>query len=278
MNNPDPIKEPALAIPGAKVLLIGATGTGKTHSLRTLVDAGLTPFIIFTEPHGINVVQDIPCPKLHYVYIPPVTGSFGEKAADMEKLTKLSWSVMSGMTADPNKPRYTGFMNIYAVLHKFKCERCREEFDDVGTWGNDRVIVLDSYSGVNKMAMQMFTGGSIAKSQPQWGAAMNAELELSNKLCTDTKAHYILIAHVERHTDEVYGGTKLVPLALGRKVAPELPILFSDVIHVTREEKDFKWSTATANADLKANNVAISDKIPPTFVPLIDTWRKKGGL
>ena len=185
---------------------------------------------------------------------------------------------MAGMIADPNKPRYTGFLSIYGALHNFKCARCREEFGDVGTWGNDRAIVLDSFSGINNMAMQMFSGGSIAKSQPQWGAAMNAELELSSKLCTDTKAHYILIAHIERHTDEVYGGTKLVPHALGRKVAPELPILFSDVIHVTREEKDFKWSTATTNADLKANNVPISDKIPPSFVPLIATWRKKGGI
>ncbi len=274
MNEP----QTAPAIPGAKVLLMGATGTGKTHSLRTLVDAGLTPFIIFTEPHGINVVQSIPCPKLHYAYLPPVTGSFGEKEEEASKITKLPWSVMAGMTSDPNKPRYTGFLKIYATLHKFECARCKETFDDVGTWGNDRAIVLDSYSGINKMAMQMFTGGSIAKSSPQWGAAMNAELELSNKLCSDTKAHYILIAHIERQTDEVYGGTKLVPLALGRKVAPDLPILFSDVIHVTREMKDFNWSTATANADLKANNVAISDKISPSFVPLIDTWRRKGGL
>ena len=33
----------ASPLPGIKVLLIGGSGSGKTFSLRTLVDAGITP-------------------------------------------------------------------------------------------------------------------------------------------------------------------------------------------------------------------------------------------
>ena len=58
-----PIKPP----PGFRVLLEGPAGTGKTTACRTLVAAGLTPFFVFTEP-SMNMVGDIPCPKLHYTY------------------------------------------------------------------------------------------------------------------------------------------------------------------------------------------------------------------
>lgn len=276
----DSVTDPAVDStipPGAKVLLLGATGAGKTHSLRTLVDVGITPFIIFTEAHGINIVTDIPCPKLHYAYIPPTSGSWNQIINRAKLATSISWNALKEQIIDPDKSQYTGYLDVVTQLFNFKCQRCGENFGDVSTWSIDRAICVDSFSGINTMAMQMFTGESIAKSQPQWGAAMKAELVLSDKLCFDTRAHYVLIAHVERQMDEVYGGTHIVPMCLGRKVAPDLPKNFSDVIHVLRKEKTFTWSTITPNADLKANNVAWSDKLPPSFVPLIESWRKRAG-
>ena len=56
-------------IPGPKIILLGDSGTGKTHSIRTLLDAGLTPFIIFTEP-GMESIGDI-LDQCHYTYIKP---------------------------------------------------------------------------------------------------------------------------------------------------------------------------------------------------------------
>jgi hypothetical protein len=41
---------------------MGASGTGKTHSIRTLVDAGLEVFVLFTEP-GMEVLADVPADK-----------------------------------------------------------------------------------------------------------------------------------------------------------------------------------------------------------------------
>ena len=47
-------------LPGFNVLLMGATGAGKTSSIRTLVeDCGLEVFAIFTEP-GMDILADIP--------------------------------------------------------------------------------------------------------------------------------------------------------------------------------------------------------------------------
>ena len=36
--------------PGVNEMLVGATGSGKTYAIRTLVDAGLEVFVVATEP------------------------------------------------------------------------------------------------------------------------------------------------------------------------------------------------------------------------------------
>lgn len=274
-TNTASVKSP---IPGANVMLMGETGSGKTTVLRTLPDAGVETFIIFTEPHGMAVVADIPCPKLHWTYIPPTSSSWEDLLKRADTMSKMSWSALSKMTEDPDKHKYRGYWKVVDALHNFKCDRCGKEFGDVSNWGTNRAIVIDSFSGINQMAMQLITGESIARSQPQWGAAQVAEITLSNRLCYDTRAHFILITHIERLLDEISGGMTLVPLALGKKVAPELPKNFSDVIHCYRSGLDFRWSTATPNAALKGGNCPLSDKLPASFVPLIEKWKSRGGI
>lgn len=269
---PSPLSAP-------KVLLFGPSGAGKTHSLRTLVDAGLEVFIVMTDSHGRTVLNDVPDPKIHWHFVPPRTGSFETMARKIGVATNASWDFIVKQTNDPDKRNYTGLLEVYETLHNFTCDRCGKEFGDVSTWGTDRAIVLDHYSGINQMAMQVFAGLSVSKSQPQWGAAMNAELTLAHKLCTDTRSMFVLVCHVERQTDQVFGGVHLVPLALGQKVAPDLPREFSDVILARHDEAlDFYWSTVAPQADLKTIHLEIKDKLPPSFVPLIDGWKAKGGL
>ena len=67
-SNPDPA--PSASIPGFKMLLLGETGRGKTHSIRTLLDAGVTPFVVFTE-QGMDTLADLPPDACHWHYIPP---------------------------------------------------------------------------------------------------------------------------------------------------------------------------------------------------------------
>jgi hypothetical protein len=266
-------------IPGANVFLLGPTGSGKTHSQRTWIDAGVTPFIIFTEPHGAIVVGDIPCPKLHFSIVTPTTGTWDELVSRAETMTKASWSMLSQMTVDADKSKYQGYLRLVTMLHNFTCMRCNKSFGDVGSWDSDRAIILDSLSGLNEMAFQMVSGESIARTQPMWGAAMNAELKLSNKLCMDTKCHYVLTAHLKRQQDLIHGGSHISANALGQASDPDWPKLFSDIICTVRDGDKFSWSTAEANMDLKGVNVPpAAVRIPPSFVEVINGWKRRGGI
>ena len=61
-------------LPGVNVLLMGASGTGKTHAIQTLISSGITPFCIFTEP-GFETISHIPPDKLHWHYVKPADQS-----------------------------------------------------------------------------------------------------------------------------------------------------------------------------------------------------------
>ena len=272
------IKPKVSPLGGANVLLFGGSGVGKTHALRTLAAAGIETFIVMTDTHGRTVLNDVPDPMIHWHHIPPKTGTFEEMAGMIERSAGMSWDYLVKQYNDPNKKNYTGLLEVYQTLHSFTCDRCGKNYGDVSTWGTDRAIVLDHYSAINQMAMQVFSGLAVARQQGQWYAAMTAELMLAHKLCNDTRAHNVLIAHRERQVDEVIGGTHLVPLALGKKVAPDLPREYSDVILAEREGDKFYWSTAKPNADLKAIHLKIGDKLEPDFGQIIETWKAKGGV
>ena len=262
------------SVPGVKDLLVGATGTGKTHSIRTLIDAGITPFILFTEPGFSSVLGDIPDEKLHWHYIPPTNASWQKMIDSAKKINTMSFDSLAKLQ-NINKSEYDEFIKILTSLCAFQCDRCGEEFGDITEWKNDRAIVVDSLSGLNIAAMNLVVGSKPTKSMADWGVAMDNLERLIQKLCVGTTCHFILTAHLEREFDEVTGATHLMPSTLGRKLAPKIPRFFDDVIQCRREGSEFFWSTAAMNADLKARNLPISDKLDPSFKQVIENWKSK---
>lgn len=261
---------------GVNTMLVGATGSGKTYCIRTLVDAGITPFCLFTEPGFSSVLGDIPKDKLHWCYIPPANPSWASMIDSATKINTLSFESLAKLK-DINKRDYAQFIEVLGMLANFKCARTGEEFGPVDKWDSSRAIVVDSLSGLNIMAMSLVVGSKPTKAMSDWGVAMDNLERLIQKLCTDTKCHFILTAHLERESDEVTGGIQLMASTLGRKLAPKIPRFFDDVINCQRNGTAFTWSTASMNVDLKARNLPIADNLEPSFVPLITNWRKKAG-
>lgn len=268
MSNPS-------ALPGVNVLLMGASGAGKTYSIRTLINQGITPFCVFTEP-GFEVLGDIPADKLHWHYIKPADTAWKDMIDSASKINTLSFESLTKLT-DINKRGYGQFIDLLKSLNDFKCDRDGKSYGDVCRWNTDRCLVLDSLSGVNIMAMNLVVGSKPVKHMGDWGIAMDNLERLIQKLCVDTQCHFVLIAHAERETDEVMGGSKIMAGTLGKKLAPRLPRFFSDVILADKTGAKFTWSTAAVGADLKARNLPIADGLPPDFGQIVANWKKQGG-
>ena len=269
----EPLKSP---LPGFNMMLIGPSGTGKTYSIRSLVDLGITPFCVFTEP-GFEVLGDIPPEKLHWHYVKPADQGWDAMLDSAQKINTLSFETLTRM-GDVNKSKYGQYLELLRCFNNFTCQRDGKEYGNVCTWGTDRALVVDSMSGVNIMAMNLVVGSKPVKSQADWGVAMDNLERLVQKLCIDTRCHFVLIAHSEREVDEVLGGAKIMASTLGRKLGPKLPRFFSDVVLAVKEVDKFYWSTTAVGADLKARNLALGEKLPPVFGPVLESWKKQGGI
>ena len=265
------------SIPGFNTLLVGESGSGKTYSLRTLTQAGIQTFVLFTEP-GMRTIADVSCAEgLHFHYIVPAKPAFNvmadsakkiNQALDLEALTKQkNWS----------KKEYTQFIEVVTFMNNFRCDRCGEEFGSVDSWNTDRALVVDSLSGLNIMAMDLTAGSKPVKSPADWGTAMDNLERFINRMCTGTQCHFVLTAHLEREKDEVTGGVQLMASTLGQKLAPKVPRYFDDVVQTIRDKDQFSWSTATRNVALKARNLPIAERLDPSFAEIISEWEAAGG-
>lgn len=261
-----------LGTPGSNTLLLGATGTGKTYSIRTFLDAGVEPFIISTEPGIESTLGDIPKEKLHWHYIPPASAGWADMMDSAKKINMFDLKALTGLT-DINKRKYNQFVEVLQQCQNFQDQRTGQEFGDVTTWGPGRALVIDSLSGLNIMAMNLVVGSKPVKSMADWGIAMDNLERLIIKLTTDLSCYFVLTAHMERETDEVTGGTSLMASTLGRKLAPRIPRFFDDVVMCQRTNKEFTWSTTAMGADLKARNLPWANNIPPTFKTIVEKRR-----
>lgn len=270
-------EQPSISpLPGIKVLLIGGSGSGKTFSLRTLIDAGITPMCLFTE-NSFDVLGDTDKTKLHWTYIPPSHGTVATLIDAAKRVSTLTPAQIQ-TTNDVTRSASNQYIPMLDSLMNFKCQRTGEFFGNVSTWGTDKCLVLDSLSGLTIAATKLAVGEKYAMTQPEYQIAMKTIENLINQICTGFHCHAVVTAHMEREIDEVNGGVKIYASTIGRKLAPVLPRNFTDVLLAKRMGAKFFWDSADPQADLKSRNAPISAELPPSFAPLITRWKARGGL
>jgi len=262
------------------IMLMGAAGVGKTHSLSTLAEAGLELFVIATEPTGIESLIDVfekkklSLDKLHYKQITPSRAGFGDLTNMANKIGIATYESLTKLPpqGDRSKAR---FIQLLATLSNFTCDKDGVNYGPVDQFGPSRVLVVDSLSGLNLMAMDLAIGDKPTAHQGEWGIAMGILEKLLNSLSSGLKCMFVLTTHLEREADEVSGSTKLMASALGKKLSPKLPRFFSEVIHAYRDGPNFYWSTLSTSVDTKARTLPLADKLPPTFVPLVEAYHRR---
>lgn len=262
------------------ILLMGSAGSGKTYSLSTLAEAGLEIFVIVTEPTGVESLLDVfqkkklDINKLHWKQITPSRQGFTDLQAMAEKIGGMTYESLTKLPPQGDR-RKARFIQLLATLSAFTCDRTGTNYGSVDQFDTSRVLVIDSLSGLNLMAMDLAVGDKPTAHQGEWGIAMSALEKLLNTLSSGLKCTFVLTAHLEREVDEISGGSRLMASALGRKLSPKLPRFFSEVVHAYRDGSNFFWSTTTPAVDTKVRTLPLSDKLAPDFRPIIQSYHSR---
>ena len=268
---------PPFTLPGVNVLLMGPSGTGKTYSIGTLVDLGIEVFYLALESGMESLLgywtdngKEVPS-NLHWHKVSAPTASFTDMIANAKNINMLNLDSLAKM-ADPNKSKHNQFISLLEALNNFPDDRTGEKYGPVNSWDQSRVLVVDGATGISQCAMALVVGGKAVRNQSDWGIAQDQVEKLVRMLCDNCACHFILLAHVERETDAILGGVKLMVSTLGKALAPKLPAMFSDVILAERSGDKWAWNTASAMADIKTRNLPIKSDNPPSFKAIFEKW------
>ena len=263
-------------IPGIKVLLEGGPGSGKTHSLRTLAAAGIETAVLFTEP-GMDVLNDTSKDHVHWVYVKPIMESLQGFKDIIRVMGQLPFEGLTKMV-DPKRAKQNRFEAMMEPLMDYKCILCGKVLGNIGTWGTDKCLAIDSLSGLSIAAIKLVAGDRPALNPSDYGMAQQALEGIINQITINYGFHFVLLSHIDMETDPIQGGTRIYPGTVGQKLAPKLPRFFSDVILAKRQGTEWLWDTADSRADLKTRNAPVSPKLRPDFKPLIEAWKSRGGI
>lgn len=265
------------ALFGPRILLMGPGGTGKTHSIGTLVDSGVEVFYLAIESglesltgYWIDKGKPIP-PNLHWHKIDPPKMGFDKFAAQALRVNTLALDTIA-KAPDPDRHLHNLWIKVSEAMFNFKDDRTGQEYGSVDTWKPDRAIVIDGLTGLCKAAMSCVVG-----SRPVWNPG---DYQVGQKqvegflrlICDHCPPWFILIAHVEKEIDPVLGGMNITVSGIGKALSPLIPPMFSDVVYCTREATSWTWNTAKTGVDVKARNLPWQDKMPPDFKQIYARW------
>lgn len=273
-------------LPGFKILLVGDSGTGKTHVTRTLIDAGIQPIALATE-NGFRALA--PCldpacevckanrnaPPIPYRYIPPA-GSIDTLIEQAENVMTKTQQQLALMRDDKRKADYFQYAEVLKAVKEFKDDQGRN-WGSITSWGTDRALVFDGLTATGTMAMDMFVGRRPLYDKPDYQIAQRNLLNFMVFLTHQVRTHVIVLAHVGRGEDSLEGRNKITVSTVGQKLAPELPSKFDDMIHADREGRTFKWTTIATGAVAKARSLPYGE-YKPGYKQIVDSWIKAGGV
>ena len=266
------------------ILLMGPPGSGKTHALTTLIEAGLELFVVITEPHGLETLltacaeRKLDVSRLHWMEIFPARSGFESLEAMARKISIQDQKALSD--AKPGGERSEAqFIKLYQGLRNFTDGKDGKTYGPVDSFDTSRALVIDSLSGINTMSMDITIGDKVTASPGEWGIAMKQVEKLLMTCTSSLRCLFVLTAHTEREIDEATGAGKMMVSTLGRKLAPTIPRFFSEVVLCKRttdgDRETYAWSNTEANHDLKRRSLPPGSKHPPSFAPIVEAYNKR---
>lgn len=273
--------------PPARIMMVGAPGTGKTGALASLANAGfklriidfdhnLEPLRAFTHPDNWKNIESI---------------AFEDE-------------LRGGSQYVETKGKPNAFKKAFDVMDHWRFDHpvTGEEVDlgETKDWGPDTILVLDSLSSMGLCAkrrtMAMLNKTPLNNTQQSWGAAMNdQEGFIEHMTSPKRKFHVICMAHlkkispqdIERGDSELtkelkeriaeISPTKLFPAALGVALPPVIGGHFPTLVLCESECKGRRHrriirTQPRQDIDLKVPAFRI-DEVLPLETGLLDIFR-----
>jgi len=280
-----PTKLDARPLIGPKILLMGPSGTGKTHSIGTLVDwaaaHSIEVFVLFTE-NGLETLKGywtdrgaaIPA-NLHWHQQQTLPLSLTSLIDGADKVGKYTYKMLTEMTDANRSGENNSFWKILTSCKDFADDRTGQKFGPVDKFETDRIFVIDSLSELSNAAMKMQTGNKPMAAPQDYGVAQQYIISFLRLLTQGCACPFVITAHVDRILDPVSQTTKIMVKSAGKALADEIPQLFSDVVYTVREGDKFYWDTAAFGVDSKTRSLGYKSKIDPRFELIFDVWKKR---
>lgn len=272
-------------------LVLGASGTGKTDCLLSFIETGLKVFVLVTEPTGTNTLiksaqrRTQACggkidylSNLHYHLVRPASMDMKMLIEMAENTTKRDTGDLQKMpSALCKKDKFPQYLLMLKAIANFRCDRTGEVFGDATDWGDDRVFVIDSLSGITYAVARHVSGLRGILTQPEYQVGQQLIMNLIMNMC-GLNCFFVLTAHEEWERDELNQKQTKMVSTLGSKIAPQMPWPFSDVVKTYRNEAGFWFSTDSADTTTKWRGMPQGNKLAPTFAPAIAAYNAQKQL
>lgn len=174
---------------GPKILIVGHSGSAKTGSLASLVDAGYKLRILDYD-HKVRPLQQFSDPKNH--------GN-----VDVIQLKdKMRYSPEFGKPIPSGAP--TAYVKGLRMIDHWKYIDEDDKEVDLGCardWGTDTVLVVDSLTAMGDACMlhrlHLQNRSGRARRKQDWGEAQSMQLAFIEKCNVELKCNVIIMAHLK---------------------------------------------------------------------------------
>lgn len=274
----------AQQIAGPNVLLNGDAGTGKTHSLGTLVDwcqaNGMQAFYLDIDNSLESLLgywrdngKEVPeCLHWHQLASAPITLTQMLKGAD--DTANMTYETLT-KKIDMDRGKNNTYWKVLQACSKFIDQRTGQDFGGVDSFGVDKVFMLDSFTVLSTAAAKMVVGSRPTMAPPDYGVAQNHLMNFLRLVTQACRCTFVMTCHPVRDKNEVTGQVNTTIKTVGTAIQAEIPPLFSDVIFTVREADKFYWDTAAYGVVTKTRSLGYRNRIDPSFVPIMETWKKR---
>lgn len=196
-----------------RALYIGNSGSGKTGSLISLLQAGYNIRMLDMDNNSESLVQLC----LHH------DPKLLEQLDIISVRDKFRASQMTGLEV-AGQPK--AYVDMLKYLNKW------DDDSSFQTWDNKTVFVLDTLTSASDAAMYWAKGMNPTSKDPrQWYGAAQATIKTLLELLTspEYKCHVLVLSHITLvELDD--GTTKGFPSAVGKALSPQIAKVFPTLI------------------------------------------------